>query len=82
MESYKLASDLGVEPYIPFKSNSVSCGRHHTSPSAWRKAFHLFQANRPEFDLNYHRRSNVEAVFSALKRKFGENIRPGSRSHR
>ncbi|MCI4327652.1 MAG: transposase [Thermoplasmata archaeon] len=75
MDSYQLASDLGVQPYIPFKSNSVSRGRHHTSPSAWRKAFHLFQANREEFDRNYHRRSNVESVFSALKRKFGENIR-------
>jgi transposase len=75
MDSYALASSLGVQPYIPFKSNSVARGRHHTSPSAWRKAFHLFQANRPEFDRNYHRRSNVEAVFSALKRKFGENIR-------
>ncbi|MGD0718727.1 MAG: transposase [Thermoplasmata archaeon] len=42
---------------------------------AWQKAYHLFQANREEFDRNYHMRSNVESVFSALKRKFGENIR-------
>jgi transposase len=32
-------------------------------------------ANREGFNSRYHRRSNVEAVFSALKRKFGENIR-------
>lgn len=73
--SYKLASDLGVQAYIPFKSNSTARGRHQTSPTVWRKAFHLFQANREEFDRNYHRRSNVESVFSALKRKFGENVR-------
>ncbi|HLY77457.1 MAG TPA: transposase, partial [Thermoplasmata archaeon] len=65
-----------LQAYIPFKSNS----RNHSpgnpaGPAAWHKAFHLFQANREEFDRNYHKRSNVESVFSALKRKFGENIR-------
>lgn len=73
--NYSLAADLGLGAYIPFKSNSVSRQRFQSSASAWRKAFHLFQANRDEFDKNYHRRSNVESVFSALKRKFGENIR-------
>jgi transposase len=74
-ENYELPSDLGIEAFIPFKSNSVARNRSKTSPASWRKAFHLFQANREEFDRRYHQRSNVEAVFSALKRKFGENIR-------
>ncbi len=73
--NYRLAGDLGIEAYIPFKSSSMSRRRSHGSPGTWRRAFHLFQANREEFDRSYHRRSNVEAVFSALKRKFGENIR-------
>jgi transposase len=73
--NYRLASDLGIEAYIPFKSNSLNRSGHRGSPSAWRKAFFMFQANREEFDRNYHKRSNVEAVFSALKRKFGENVR-------
>lgn len=77
--NYRLAADLGVQAYIPFKSNSVARIRSKTSPSAWRKAFHLFQANREEFDRNYHRRSNVESAFSALKRKFGENVRSKNR---
>ncbi len=71
-ENYTTATDMGLETFIPFKSNSV--GRAEGSP-AWRKAYHLFQADRPEFDRRYHARSNVESVFSALKRKFGENIR-------
>ncbi len=71
-EAYTLGEQLGLGTYIPFKSNSV--GRAEGSP-AWARAFHLFQANRAEFDRNYHRRSNVESVFSALERKFGENIR-------
>jgi transposase len=74
-DNYRLASDLGIEAYIPFKSNSLNRSGHRGSPSAWRKAFYMFQANREEFDRNYHKRSNAEAVFSALKRKFGENIR-------
>jgi transposase len=71
-DNYTLAADLGIGAYIPFKSNSTG---HPQGSSAWKRAYHLFQANREEFDRNYHKRSNVESVFSALKRKFGENIR-------
>jgi transposase len=74
-DNYRLAADLGIQAYIPFKLNSRSRRRGANSSSAWRKAFYLFQANREEFDRNYHKRSNVESVFSALKRKFGENVR-------
>lgn len=37
--------------------------------------FSMFQAHQDEFERNYHKRSNVEAVFSALKLKLGENAR-------
>jgi transposase len=77
--NYALASELGVEPFIPFRSGTVSNEvnrlRGIRKPESWVKAYHLFQANRAEFDRNYHTRSNVESVFSALKRKFGENVR-------
>ncbi len=63
---------MGVETFIPFKPNSIGAG--HGS-SAWRKAFYLFQANWETFDRNYHQRSIAESMSSALKRKFGENIR-------
>jgi transposase len=78
-DNYATAASLGIEPFIPFKagtvSNEINRIRGVRKPESWIKAYHLFQANRPEFDRNYHKRSNVEAVFSALKRKFGENIR-------
>ena len=74
-ENYRVAAELGLSAYIPFKSNSSNRSGHHGSPPTWRKAFYLFQAQREEFERNYHRRSNVESVFSALKRKFGENVR-------
>jgi transposase len=78
-ENYDLAGALGIEAFIPFKVNTVSNEvnriRGVKTSEAWQRAYHLFQANRGEFDRRYHRRSNVESVFSAIKRKFGENIR-------
>ena len=35
----------------------------------------LYRLWLQSFDRNYHKRSNVESVFSALKRKFVESIR-------
>jgi hypothetical protein len=73
--NYDLASELEIPAYIKFKSNSTnrtSAGGH---TRAWRAAFYKFAAHREEFDVNYHKRSNVESVMSALKRKLGENIR-------
>jgi hypothetical protein len=78
-DNYALAASLGLDAYIPFRAgtltNEMNRIRGVRKPAAWQKAFHLFQANREEFDRKYHRRSNVESVFSALKRKFGENVR-------
>lgn len=39
------------------------------------KMYHLFCANKDEYFAHYHRRSNVESVFSAVKRKYGESVR-------
>lgn len=61
---------VGAKPFIPFKSNSTDYG----SP-AWERLFHLFAMHRPVFLESYHKRSNVEATFSALKRKFGGSVR-------
>jgi hypothetical protein len=37
-------------------------------------AYHPFQAKREQFASRYFLRSNVEAVFSAIKRKLGEAL--------
>jgi transposase len=57
-------------PYIPFKSNSKGDGS-----AAWRRMFGLFMYKQPEFLAHYHARSNVEATFGAMKRKFGASVR-------
>ena len=42
---------------------------------AWDRLFHFYNFNRDEFLAHYHKRSNVESAFSAMKRKFGDFVR-------
>lgn len=60
----------GAVPYIPFKTNTTGEG-----PALWQRMFHLFSFSRAEFVKHYNKRSNVETVNSAIKRKFGATIR-------
>jgi transposase len=69
-ENLALVERLGGVPYIPFKSNSGSTGSE-----AWERMFHLFSLNKDDFLAHYHRRSNVESTFGAVKKKFGESVR-------
>ena len=60
----------GAIPYVPFKSNSQGEGS-----AAWRKMWAVFMFKQEEFLAAYHKRSNVETTFSAVKRKFGHAVR-------
>jgi transposase len=44
----------------------------------WSKMFDYFQFQRTEFLQHYHKRSNIEATFSMMKRKFGDSLRSKS----
>ncbi|MFH0971111.1 MAG: transposase [Candidatus Micrarchaeota archaeon] len=70
-ENMQTAWDLGIVPFIPYKSNAT--GRKFGS-EAWRKMYHYFQYDREKFMQIYHRRSNVESTFSMLKRKFQNRL--------
>ncbi len=59
--------DIGALPLIPFRENSTS---KKMGSDAWRKMYLFYNLKRDEFMKVYHRRSLVEATFSALKRKF------------
>jgi transposase len=61
---------VGAQPFIPFKSNSGTAGS-----DAWVRMHAYFTLNRDAFLGHYHRRSNVESTFSAMKRKFGASVR-------
>jgi transposase len=64
---------LGGTPYIPFKSDSTEHGS--LANEIWKKMWHLFSFKKEEFLAHYHKRSNVEATFSMMKRKFGAGVR-------
>jgi hypothetical protein len=57
-------------PFVPFKSNSGSTGS-----AAWERMWHYYSAHREDFLAHYHKRSNVESTFSAVKRLLGPGVR-------
>jgi len=67
----ELVVNKGAAPFIPFKSNHRGDG----SNELWNRLFHFYSFQRSTFAEHYHKRSNVEATFSALKRKFGDCVR-------
>lgn len=70
----RLVEDVGGTPFMPFKSNSLE----PHSDSAWTRMYHYFAYNRESFLSHYHKRSNVETVFSMVKSKFGDSVRSKS----
>ena len=72
-QNFDTASELGIDPFIPFKSNSTGLSRGALTPM-WSRKYHQFMARRDEFEAAYHQRSKVEGTFSAIKRKLGEPL--------
>jgi len=64
------AAAMETTPYIPLKDNV----RDDPKSPAWSKLFHLYSYRIDEFMPHYHRRSNVESTFSAMKRLFGDTL--------
>jgi len=69
-ENLAAVERVGGVPYIPLKTNSGPSGS-----AAWERLYHLYALHREDFLKHYHQRSNVESVFSAIKRKFGGAVR-------
>jgi len=63
---------LGATPYIPFKSNVTG---QSGGSLMWRKMYFYFKMNQEEFMEKYHKRSNVESTFAAMKKKLGEGLK-------
>jgi transposase len=72
-EMIAFIDDMGIAPFIPFRSNSKS--KPNIKAPAWDRLFHFYNFKRDEFFAHYHKRSNVESAFSSMKRKFGDFIR-------
>jgi len=69
-ENLEKIDEVGARAFIPMKENSKA-GRH----PLWNELFHYYNYRRPDFLAHYHARSNVEATFSMIKRKFGDRVR-------
>ena len=72
------ADAIGAKFYSPFKVNSTADAGHHRRDAQqllWEKAYHYYHLNREEFLEHYHKRSNVETVFSMIKAKFGGSVK-------
>jgi transposase len=70
--NHQIAKQVGAQAFIPFKMDATGKSR---GCLAWRKAFFYFQLHQDEFMQHYHKRSNIESAFGAIKKKFGETLR-------
>lgn len=71
-ENLGLVSQKGAIPFIPFKKNATSRSKGF---AIWNAMYRYYKDNRDDFMQHYHKRSNVESVFSMMKRKQGCNLR-------
>jgi transposase len=76
-KNLEAANSVGAVPYIPFKEwgNPELAIRDHSDGSLWNRMWHFYNFNRDCFLEHYHKRSNVETVFSMIKAKFGSSVR-------
>ena len=71
-QNLAIVSQLGGIAYIPFKSNTKG---NPKGPWIWRRMFDMYTTHREEFNMHYHKRSNVETVFHQIKTKFSKHLR-------
>ena len=69
-ENVDAVFQFGGTPYIAFKANSTGA-----AGGLFEKMFHYYSMNKDEYMARYHKRSNVESVFSMAKAKFGDSVR-------
>jgi len=70
VENVEAVAACGGQAFIAPKMNTTG-----GAGGLFEKMFHYYQFRRDEFLAHYHKRSNVESVFSAIKRKFGDGVR-------
>jgi transposase len=70
VENVETIAKAGGLPFIAPKSNTTG-----NAGGLFERMFHYYQYRREDFLSHYHKRSNVESVFSAVKRKFGDAVR-------
>ena len=74
-KNLQIIDSFGGSAFIPFKKNATG----KRGGALWRKTFYYFQLHKEEFMEHYHKRSNVESTFGAIKKKFGESVKSKNR---
>jgi transposase len=69
---------VNAMPYIPFKNYCKGSQKGGKFDGLWYKMWHFYSFNHDEFMNHYHKRSNAEAVFAMMKKKFGGSVRSKS----
>jgi transposase len=69
LENFEEIAGMGGTAFIAFKENTTG-----GVGGMFEKMFHFYQFKRDEYLASYHKRSNVESTFSAIKRKFGDSV--------
>jgi transposase len=72
-ENVEAIAAAGATPFIAPKSTTAGA-----AGGLFGRMYHFYSFNREEFLRHYYQRSNVESVFSAVKRKFGDHVRSRS----
>jgi len=70
VENAEATYEMGAEPFIMAKVNTTG-----GAGGLFEKMVGYFKFRQQEFLDHYHKRSNVESTFSAIKRKFGDSVR-------
>lgn len=76
--NHRVVEELGATPYLAYRKNSKPDRTRRVrseKSNAWNRMFHLYSYRREEFLAHYHKRSNVESTFMAIKAKFGDSVR-------
>jgi transposase len=69
-ENVETVAHYGGQAFIAPKVNTTG-----GVGGLFEKMFRYYQYKQDEFMAHYHKRSNVESVFSMVKRKFGDHVR-------
>lgn len=68
---FQFVADRKGGLFAPFKSNATPKPK---SNPAWKAAYWLWKRFSTVYTSIYHQRSKIEAVFSALKRRYGDQL--------
>jgi transposase len=70
--SVRIVTDHGAVPYFHPKDNTTLDA---SEDSPWNQMLQSYATNPEQWLKHYHKRSNIESVFSKIKRKLGGNLR-------